>query len=315
MPSIDIVHPTTLLGKEVRERIDAFPSLSGDLRLLSPKETEVGTLTEARGEAAVVVRLGQNLPLADIVLFCGSIEETRPLLVELPATSTGIVLSPWATVADGTPVVAGVNLSTAKRGMVLVSPSAGAVGLARLLQPLRPLGVMSASATVLQPASLHGDEALQELFDQARNILTFAAPPPSPIFDGQMAFNMRLGPPDGTALRDHLASVLDDSVELSAQTVQAGIFHGVSVSVELRFAMDPGAEAIQKAWRDTDGIEIFEPGNRLGPIDAAQSDMLLLGELRAEPQRPGTYWAWATIDNLTAAGAINALHLADAVVG
>jgi len=56
-----------------------------------------------------------------------------------------------------------------------------------------------------------------------------------------------------------------------------------------------------------------KPIVRLGPIDAAQSERLLVGELRPDPRHAGGYWLWATLDNLTAGGALNALAIAGAV--
>lgn len=310
MRRIDLLHPTTLLGAEVRERLSAFPALAGELRLLSNRESEIGTLTEARGAATLVARLEEGPLDSDLVLCCGTIEETRPLLSRLTETSTAILLSAGATVEDGLPVVAGVNLEAATAGRVLVSPPAAAIALARLLHPLRGFGLRRALATAVQPASQRGEEGLHELFEQTRAILTFSAQPPSPILGGQLAYNLVPEPDCGDAITDHTVALLGNDLEVSVHSVLGGVFHGVSLSLHLQLAEDPGAPALKDALRDQEGVELFDPGNRLGPIDAAQSEHLLVGEIRADRRFPGTYRIWATIDNLTAGGAINALRVA-----
>ena len=50
-----------------------------------------------------------------------------------------------------------------------------------------------------------------------------------------------------------------------------------------------------------------------GPAAAAGEETLLVGEVRAAGQ-PGTFWIWATMDNLVRGGALNALDLAEAML-
>ncbi len=310
---IDILHPTTLLGKEVRDRLPDFPRLAGDVRLLSNRETEVGTLTDVGGAAALVTRLEDDWAPADVALFCGSLADTRALLPRLQNDSTAVVLSQGATEADGAAIVAGVNLDEARQGRVLVSPSAGTVALARLLHPLRGSGLRTVTATVVLPASQGDEDALHELFEQGRAILTFAPQPPSPILGGQLAFNLVQASEPGDGMAAQLGALLQSpDTEIAVHVLQGGIFHGVSTSVYVRLAADPGVKALRLLFKDTAGLEVAKPGQRFGPIDAAQSESLLVGEVRPDVRHPGTYWLWATLDNLTAGGALNALHVAQA---
>ena len=53
LTTLAVVHPTTLLGKELREALEKSPELWDELRLLSTDATEVGTLTESRGSRHV----------------------------------------------------------------------------------------------------------------------------------------------------------------------------------------------------------------------------------------------------------------------
>jgi len=332
---IAIYHPATLLGKELRERLGDVPELAAaDVQLLSTREDEVGMLTDVAASAGLVVRVEETLPASDLAFFCGTIEETRALLPRLDEKTTAIVLSPGATVEDGTPVVSGVNLEQARAGNVLVSPHAGAVALARLLHPFGS-AVRSVAATILLPVSGLEESALHELFEQTRSILAFAAPPPSPVLGGQLAFNVVQGRDVAAEIVDPLVALLGPGVEVSVQTLLGGVFHGVSVSAYVRLDSTPDAARLRETLAQVPDVELRAaaearrgpvresaagtpaagtPAARIGPIDAAQSERLLVGELRTDPRHPGAYWLCATLDNLTAGGALNALAIARAVV-
>ena len=138
--AIAILHPMGLLGKELRETLGTAPGFAGDVRLLSSRDDEIGTLTEVAGAAAMVTRYEpETLRGVPIAFFCGSMEDNRPLLAELPPETTAILLSLDATVEDGLPVVAGVNTEAARGHRVLLSPHPGVVLLAHLLHALREL--------------------------------------------------------------------------------------------------------------------------------------------------------------------------------
>jgi aspartate-semialdehyde dehydrogenase len=313
LTTLAIVRPTTLLGKELREGLDKRRGLGDELRLLTTDDEEVGALTEARGAAALVQRAdADSLDGVDLAFFCGPIEANRPLLDQLPSETTAIVLSPDATRGDGVPVVAGVNLDEAAVGQVLISPHPGAIALAHLLFPLRRLGLESASATLVQPVSMREETALHELFEQTRRILSFSEQRPG-TFGKQLAFNLLPAQP-AAHLTGQLEALLGDQLELTAQVVQGGVFHGFALSVYVRFAADPGLPAVREALRRQPHVELARKPELLGPIDAAGKGEVLVGRIEPEPRRPGGYWLWAAMDNLTRGGALNALEIAAAVL-
>src|SRR5690606_38965767 len=108
---------------------------------------------------------------------CGSAEQAREALARMPAGARAVVLALDATAADAPPLVAGVNLDEGAPPPVALSPHPGAVVLAHLLRPLRELGLRRAEATLLQPVSVFTNAALDQLFEQARSLLTFTTAP------------------------------------------------------------------------------------------------------------------------------------------
>jgi aspartate-semialdehyde dehydrogenase len=334
-----VLHPTNLLGKELRERLES----RGDgphwteLRLLSTQEDEIGTLTEVGGAAAIVQRYEpDSLEGVDAVFFCGPIAANRPVLAEIPAGVTAVVLSPDATSGDGMPVVAGVNTAAASRGAVLLSPHPAVVLLAHLLRSLSALAPREAVGTVIQPASQHDTPGVEELFEQTRQIVAMTQRRRSQVFGAQLAFNLLPATVPAETVTEALAAVLDQpghpahpasnagvprrpraragtSVPVSLQLLQGGFFHGLAASLLVRFAGDAGLPALRRALAGWPYLQLAGDPRHLGPIDAAASDRILIGTPRKDAQGGGV-WLWAVMDNLTRGGALNAVEIAAATL-
>lgn len=317
MTAIAILHPTNLLGKELRETIEARRPDWADLRLLSSRENEIGTLTEIGGTAALIGRWEpESLRGVDVAFFCGAIEDNRPLLAELPPETLGIVLSFDATVEDGLPVVAGVNTSSTAPAVtrrVLLSPHPAVVLLAHLLHPLKSLSPLEVAATVIQPVSMRDERGLEELFENTRQIVAMTRRTPTPVFGTQLAFNLLPSPLPADPVAAQLPPVLADAPPVALQLLQGAIFHSVSASVHVRLAGDPSAQAVRKALSASPILELADKPRLLGPVDAAANDKVLLGTVRKD-EAAGGLWLWAVMDNLTRGGALNAIEIAEALL-
>lgn len=314
MSAVAILHPSGLLGKELRETLEARHPEWSDLRLLSSREDEIGTLTEIAGAAALVGRFEpESLEGVSVAFFCGGIADNRPLLAELPPETTAIVLSDDATVADGLPVVAGVNTAAAHGGRVLLSPHPGAVLLAHLLHPLRQLAIEEAVATLIQPASMRDDAGLEELFEQTRQIIAMTRRTPTPVFGAQLSFNVLPAPLPADPVAAQLCSVLAGALPVALQILQGAVFHAVAASLYVRCANQRSPQAIRKALASHPFLAPADKPRHLGPIDAAASDKVLYGTLRKD-EAAGGFWLWAAMDNLTRGGALNAIEIAEAVL-
>jgi aspartate-semialdehyde dehydrogenase len=313
--AIAILHPMNLLGKELRETLERLPRIS-DIRLLSTREDEIGTLTEVAGSAALVTRYEpEGLKGVGVAFFCGSMAENRPILAEMPAETVAILLSFDATLEDGHPVVAGVNTEEAPGHRVLLSPHPGAVLLAHLLHPLREFAISEAVATLVQPASMRDEAGIEELFEQTRQIVAMTRRQPTPVFGAQLSFNLLPTPLPADPVAAQLGAVLAGSPPLSPvalQILQGAVFHSVSASLYVRCSGDPSVQAIRKALAGHAHLEAADKPRLLGPIDAAASDKVFYGSVRKD-EAGGGFWLWAVMDNLTRGGALNAIEIAEAV--
>lgn len=312
MTAIAILHPTNLLGKELRETLGSRPSRFTDFRLFSTKPDEIGTLTEIGGAAAIVQSYEpDSLEGIPVAFFCGPIADTRPLLEALPPETTAVVLSLDATLDDGMPVVAGVNPDAAVPGRVLLSPHPAVVLLAHLLHPLRDLDPQDAVATLIQPASARDDAGIEELFEQTRRIVAMTQKVPSPIFGTQLSFNLLPAPLPADSIAAELHAVLAGPPAVALQILQGGIFHSLSASLFVRLGGNPGVQALRKALSENPLLEAADRPKHLGPVEAAASDKVIFGTVRKDDT--GGFWLWAVMDNLTRGGALNALEVAELV--
>ena len=315
MSVIAIVHPTNLLGKEVKETLERQSTQWQDIRLLSTDEDEVGTLTEAAGAAALVARYEpDSLRGATTIYFCGPIDVNRPLFEDVPKDATVVVLSPDAKPEDGLPVVAGVNSEAARPGQILLSPHPAVVLLAHLLHPLRSLSLQSAVATVVLPASMADNPGLEELFKQTQQIVALTPRRETKIFGTQLAFNLLPSTDDAQAVADSLAQVLEGDPAVgptSLHLVQGGNFHSLTVSLFVRFGEAVTVPTLRKALAASPYLEVAAKPKHLGPIEAAAHEKVLLGPLRKDAA--GGFWIWAVMDNLTRGGALNAVEIVEGV--
>jgi aspartate-semialdehyde dehydrogenase len=313
MARLALIHPTGLLAQELRQSLDRRKELWLTMRLLSDAEDEIGQLTEVRGAAAMVQALeASTLEGLDVAFFAGTMESTVPWLERLGNGTRVILLGPDIRPEHGQPLVAGVNLADLDPTAVLLSPPPAAIALAHLLHPLRAFDPQRLSATLLQPISVRGTEALEEVLDQTRAILTFTQNPPKEIFQTQLTFNVL--PTEGLepGVTAHLHAVLGYELPVELQVLQASTFHSFAISAFVELGKDPGTKAVRKALTAHAFIDPSPDPELLGPIDAAARDELVLGTV--EPAgRPGVYRIWAVMDNLTCGGALNALHIFEAL--
>jgi aspartate-semialdehyde dehydrogenase len=306
MTVLAMLHPTTLVGREIRETLESNRSLWSQLHLFSTDEAEVGTLVDVRGAAAMVQELrGDSFESADVVLLCGPWASCKAALAQLPPAVTALILCPDADADAGNPIVAGINLGDAQRGERVLSPHPAAVAIGLIVRPLASLGLAAVTATVIQPASMHDQEGLDELFEQTRRVLAFAGDQPREVFGRQLAFNLL--PPGETTppVAELVAALMDPAPEISVEILQGGFFHGCAVSLALRFNEDPGSDAIHEALSDAPYLEWAEH-EALSPADVAAQENVLIGNLRRDS---GSYRLWSVSDNLTRGSALNAIEI------
>lgn len=325
MYRIGIVGAGSLLGKELADELQDSLLAASDFILFDDDEEATGQLAAAGDEAAFLQRVEPgSFARMDFIFLAGNAESTRKHwpaaresgagVVDLSGTLEGEagvpVRAPW--VSDGS--AGAPDLGTT--AVVSAHPAAVLLGVvaARLERVLR---VRSLAATVVEPASQHGRDAMDELHQQTVNLLSFQSLPRE-HYDAQVAFNVL--PALGDGAKVNLLKVEEQIVRhygfigagklprLDLELVQAPVFHGYVASLLVEVEQPITAHQLEQALTG-DQVDILtadsEPPSNISA--AGQQNILLRVRATAVNTR---FWIWAAADNLKLA-ALNGIACAN----
>jgi len=315
---VGIVNPSTLVGGEIKAILEERGFHYDQVDLLDSTGEEAGALTDIAEEAAVVQAISRAaLEPLDIVFFTGSSEvNSERMSAADDAQCLSIDLSNGEGAREGLPIVAGVNSNAIEedRGRI-VSPHPAAIPLILVLDRVRAVSpIVSAAATILQPASRFGKEGIDELFQQTIQALNMTKLP-TDVFERQAAFN--LFPSDDAAsseavVRSDITAVLGH-LPVAVALVQGPTFHGHSVSLFVRTEDPVTLDQIRLSLASIPALEV-EDDPAASAIDAGGRDAALVGRISPDPAVENGFWIWVVCDNLRRGAALNAVEIAEKVV-
>ncbi len=321
-----IVGADSLLGRELRERLSEG-RLGEGLILLSeglPAEPS------AEGDAEPVdlkPASAADLAQASIALLAGTVAGAR-VTAAYPVSTTLIDLTGGLAGTPGVvlraPAVEPERYLPPESRLVSAAHPA-AVLLALFLRRLSGAGTLARSVvTVFEPASQHGQAAIDELQQQTAQLLNFR-PLPKAVYDEQVTFNLmarwgteapRKLAASERRIREELAALLalDHAAPApSLRLVQAPVFHAYCASVWVEFAEEVAVEALQSAlqgptvdYRDDD----VEP---LTNVSVAGQSGFGIDRVEPDTANPRAFWFWLAADNLRLA-ADNAILVAASIL-
>jgi aspartate-semialdehyde dehydrogenase len=309
-----VVGSGSLLGRELRDVLAGTPFQT---KLIGADEIEAGTLTEDRGEPAVLTALDEeNLAAARVVFLAGSAESSRrameivsrldprPVVVDLT-----YALEERSTAHLRAPVVepAGYALP-AESEHVVAHPAA--IVLALFLVRLGQAGpIRRVIAQVFEPASERGQRGIDELHRQAVGLFTFQKLPKA-VYDEQVGFNLlaRYGAEALVSLESiearierHLATLLalNGGIHMpSIRLMQAPVFHGYSVSLWVEFETSPAVAALEQAlasaYIDVRGADVEAPT----VVGMAGQNGIAVGAIAPDRNDAHAVWFWVAADNI-----------------
>jgi aspartate-semialdehyde dehydrogenase len=171
------------------------------------------------------------------------------------------------------------------------------------------LALTSVAATVMEPASEYGREAMDELHQQTVNLLSFQTLPREQ-YDAQVSFNLlpelgeaakvKLGVTE-KRIRRHYAGLSDGRLPvLALQMVQAPVFHGYVLSMLVELGEAATVNEVEAALAG-DPIDLVsgesDPPSNLSA--AGQEDIMVRVRKDSGIGEEGTrFWIWLAADNL-----------------
>ena len=332
MPSLEreshrivIAGASSLLGAELKSLLEESKFASWDFRLLD-EEVAAGTLTEAGGEPAVIQPVEEgSFEKARFIFFAGSPSFTEVNLVAAKHSSGKIVdLSGLLACEGGASLwfpkldeLRGADFPSGTAAYAVPS-AAGTAAVAFTLALLR-CGAKRIAFQWFQPVSEAGRAGIEELESQTGQLLSFQSVG-QPVFDAQVAFNMldAYGAASSQKLdavwervRAELKAGLGNSAVVpSIQVIHAPVFYGTMFSAYAE--LDPGADTEKIAKACTDAGFALTARGEAGPsnVSAAGEKAIQIGQPKADPVHPGTWWFWGATDNIRLP-AWNAVKLAE----
>ncbi len=313
-----IAGASSLRGKELKQWLEEESFPASAIKLLD-EEPVAGTLTEARGEPAVIETVGEDsFEQARFVFFTGSRAfSVRHAAAAQRAGATVIDLSggllddpgsrAWIPALDAVlPPLTPKTRPGAAQSLFL-APSAPADVAISLSAAVSSLDLTRLAVTFFQPVSELGFAGVEELESQVAKLLTFA-PIGKSVFDAQVGFNMlrEYGEQSAeklsdarTSIRTEVKNYLAGRAPVSAiALVQAPVFYSHAFSAYLEFERPPATEELV-ARLERAGLKCAAAG------DAPPNNVNVVGESRPVmgfPERDAAVengvWIWGAVDNL-----------------
>jgi aspartate-semialdehyde dehydrogenase len=322
---IAVFEATSLNAKGLKEHLAARSFPAASVRLFTSSDDPDANLTEYAGEAMLVTRPDlETLGRLDIAFLCGRAAEAAAYL-DWPLRAGFTAIDLTAAAGPGAPLVnVAVNPEAVVRGPgVIAAPGPIPHLLSSLLAPIRRgPGLREAVAVVFQPASEWGDRGIEELYQQTLGLLNFKDLPRE-VFGDQLAFNLIPGFLAGAAAAtdgagpDRAAAdvvrITGAGYDLSVHTVLAPVFH--CHAALLRITLDAGRDRgdLARALQTGEGVALAAGGERATPVGWAGRAGILVDGIR--PAGGTAFWVWAVGDNLAGGSALNAVRIAETLVG
>jgi len=324
-----IVGAASLKGKEIAEMLNErnFPAV--DVRLLDDDES-LGQL-EAMGDEISFIQSvrAEQFEHVDFTFFASDVDCTRKNWKR--ARDAGSAIIDLSAALENEPGASVRSLWVERERGQLAPPDLqpgpcvtahpAAVALALLLLRARKAGaIRRVVATVLEPASEHGQRGMDELHQQTVNLLSFQ-PLPKDVYDAQVAFNMiarygqksqpSLDSVETRVLRHYKKIAGDDAPLPSLMLLQAPIFHGHALAVFLEMDSAPDLAALSQALSgDHVTIPAPEEDSPSNVSAAGHADIQL--SVKPDPAQANGVWLWAAVDNLRIA-ALTAVECAESM--
>ncbi|MEQ1542045.1 MAG: aspartate-semialdehyde dehydrogenase [Novosphingobium sp.] len=273
----------------------------------------------------------------DIVLFSAGGSTSKALAPKVAAAGAVVIdnSSAWRADPEVPLVVAEVNpqaLAHLPKGIV-ANPNCTTMAVMPVLKPLHAeAGLKRLVASTYQAVSGAGLEGIEVLArqlahvgDQARLLAEGghdALLPPAekwavPIAHNVVPLNYVLGEDGYTEeeikLRDETRKILDiPGLPVSATCVRVPVFSGHSVAFNAEFERPISADRALELLRAAPGVVVTDVPN---PLEATGKDPVFVGRVRQDPTVENGLALFVVGDNLRKGAALNAVQIAEALLG
>lgn len=327
---VAVVGATGAVGHEMIEILEERKFPVQEVRLFASERTAGETLT-FQDQSLRVQRLTKDaFAGVDIALFSAGEEVSRE--VAPAAVSAGAVVidnsAEWRMKPDVPLVVPEVNPDAAFRHHgIIANPNCSTIQLVVVLKPIHDaVRIKRIVVSSYQSVSGTGKEAMDELMDQTRALLSFQEAV-CHVYPFQIAFNLipQIGSFDaqGTSseemkLANETRKILgDEQVRVSATTVRVPVFRAHSESVNIETERKVSANDVRALLSTAPGVMVFDDPQRKVypmPLEVSGTDEVYVGRIREDASVDSGLNLWIVADNLRKGAALNAIQIAEKLI-
>ncbi len=328
--NVAVVGATGAVGKEMIEVLEERKFPVGTLKLFASERSAGGSLTFRNQDYVVELLQDDVFKGIDIALF--SAGEKISIQFAPAAARAGAVVIDNSSAFRMNPevplVVPEANPDAAmKNNGIIANPNCSTIQMVVALKPLHDRArIKRIVVTTFQSVSGKGKEAMDELFEQTKSLLSFQEVR-AEVFPHQIAFNClphidafleNAYTKEEMKMVNETRKIFgDDGIGITATTVRVPVYIGHSESVNIETEDNISANEARAILSAAPGVVVYDDPQRNiypMPVDSAGRDEVFVGRIRADESIPNGLNLWIVADNLRKGAATNAVQIAEILI-
>ena len=329
---VAVAGATGAVGNEMIQILEEQEFPVASLKLLASSRS-VGKTLDFRGESLHVEELrDDSFEGVDIALFSAGAAASRQFAPA--AAESGCVVidnsSGWRMDPEVPLVVPEVNphaVADYRRKGIIANPNCSTIQMVVVLKPIYDAaGIERVVVSTYQAVSGTGKNAIEELTEQTRNLLTFQEVTPE-VYPHRIAFNCF--PHIGSFLENGYTEeemkmvhethkiMEDPNIRVSATTVRIPVFYGHSEAVNIQTKRKLSAKEARVLLFQAPGVRVMDnPEERIYPMpsEAAGINDTLVGRIREDISIENGLDLWIVADNIRKGAALNTVQIAELLI-
>lgn len=329
---VAVAGATGAVGNEMLRILEEQEFPVASLKLLASSRSAGKTL-DFRGESLHVEELrDDSFEGVDIALFSAGAAASRQFAPA--AAESGCVVidnsSGWRMDPEVPLVVPEVNphaVADYRRKGIIANPNCSTIQMVVVLKPIYDAaGIERVVVSTYQAVSGTGKNAMEELTEQTRNLLTFQEVT-AEVYPHRIAFNCF--PHIGSFLENGYTEeemkmvhethkiMEDPNIRVSATTVRIPVFYGHSEAVNIQTERKLSAKEARVLLFQAPGVRVMDnPDERIYPMpsEAAGINDTLVGRIREDISIENGLDLWIVADNIRKGAALNTVQIAELLI-
>ncbi len=329
---VAVAGATGAVGNEMIQILEEQEFPVASLKLLASSRSAGKTL-DFRGESLHVEELrDDSFEGVDIALFSAGAAASRQFAPA--AAESGCVVidnsSGWRMDPEVPLVVPEVNphaVADYRNKGIIANPNCSTIQMVVVLKPIYDAaGIERVVVSTYQAVSGTGKNAIEELTEQTRNLLTFQEVT-AEVYPHRIAFNCF--PHIGSFLENGYTEeemkmvhethkiMEDPNIRVSATTVRIPVFYGHSEAVNIQTERKLSAKEARVLLFQAPGVRVMDnPDERIYPMpsEAAGINDTLVGRIREDISIENGLDLWIVADNIRKGAALNTVQIAELLI-